>query len=242
MRTRIRTALTAAATTAGVISLASCSLISSTGSSGSNETNETGAVPSTAQETSSSETPGTQPTDGPTASPAGVPEIPEGHQEVTAPTANITFAIPEDWAPLENLTDEQVEMIASGSGITADQFRSTTEQLDIFYFATTADENGFTPNTSVLKLTSPAVQKPTEQQVQGILQQNGATLDSYETIQAINGEGYMATYTLPTANGEVKGVLLFLPNSTGHLTAVYVSGSSAEQTRGIADTVIATAH
>lgn len=126
--------------------------------------------------------------------------------------------------------------------MTADQFKSSTEQLDIFYFATTPDEQGFSPNINVAKQTSPGGQKPTEAQIQATLQQQSATMDSYETVQTANGEGYMAAYTLPAANGEIKGALLLLPNATGSLTVIYVSGSSAEQTKGIADTVIATAH
>lgn len=240
MRTHIRTSLTAAAI-AGVIALTGCSSLSSTDSDDSNSTTSAAASDSAggSQDTTSKPDSSAASSDSPSQAPS---EIPAGHQEITAPTANISFAIPEDWQPLGNLTDEQVETLASGSGVTADQFKSSTEQLDIFYFATTPDEQGFSPNINVAKQTSPGGQKPTEAQIQATLQQQSATMDSYETVQTANGEGYMAAYTLPAANGEIKGALLLLPNATGSLTVIYVSGSSAEQTKGIADTVIATAH
>ena len=240
MRTHIRTSLTAAAI-AGVIALSGCSSLSSTDSDDSNSTTSAAAADSAggSQDTTSKPDSSAASSDSPSQAPS---EIPAGHQEITAPTANISFAIPEDWQPLGNLTDEQVETLASGSGVTADELRNTTEQLDIFYFATTPDEQGFSPNINVAKQTSPGGQKPTEAQIQAVLQQESATMDSYETVQTANGEGYMAAYTLPAATGEVKGALLLLPNATGSLTVIYVSGSSAEQTKGIADTVIATAH
>lgn len=236
MRTHLRTTLAAVAL-AGALALTGCS---STGSDSADSSASTGAADSagSSQTTAAMEKPTTKET---TAAPV-TPEVPAGHKEVTAPTAGISFAVPEDWQPLGDLSDEQVELLASGSGMTADQFRSTTEQLDIFYFATTPDEQGFSPNINVAKETSPGSQKPTEAQIQATLQQQSATIDSYETVQTANGEGYRAAYTLPAANGDIKGTLLLLPNATGNLTVIYVSGSSTEQTKEIADNVVASAH
>ena len=98
---------------------------------------------------------------------------PAGYQEVTAPTVNLTFAVPEGW-----------------------QATPLDETSDIYY---KAPDDGFTPylgNANVSKTTIPATKPLTEAELSPALTSiPGATSTGYSTEQTANGEAAVLNYT-----------------------------------------------
>ena len=165
--------------------------------------------------------------------------VPDGYKEVTAPTAKITFAVPQDWENLGELSDSQLEELASNVDQSVDQIKTLLAQLDLFVMAQEPDEAGITPNLNVAKQTVPTSVVPDQKTVESLLQKQNATLDSYETV---NGQGVRSAYTLTQAGKTIKGVMLILPNTQKAFTVIYISGSTAEEVKGFADVVVQTAH
>ena len=168
--------------------------------------------------------------------------VPDGYKEVTAPTAKITFAVPQDWENLGELSDSQLEELASNVDQSVDQIKTLLAQLDLFVMAQTPDEAGITPNLNVAKQTVPTSVVPDQKTVESLLQKQNATLDSYETVETANGQGVRSAYTLTQAGKTIKGVMLILPNTQKAFTVIYISGSTAEEVKGFADIVVQTAH
>ena len=168
--------------------------------------------------------------------------VPDGYKEVTAPTAKITFAVPQDWENLGELSDSQLEELASNVDQSVDQIKTLLAQLDLFVMAQEPDEAGITPNLNVAKQTVPTSVVPDQKTVESLLQKQNATLDSYETVETANGQGVRSAYTLTQAGNTTKGVMLILPNTQKAFVVIYVAGSTAEEAKGFADIVVQTAH
>ena len=164
--------------------------------------------------------------------------VPDGYKEVTAPTAKITFAVPQDWENLGELSDSQLEELASNVDQSVDQIKTLLAQLDLFVMAQAPDEAGITPNLNVAKQTVPTSVVPDQKTVESLLQKQ----NSYETVETANGQGVRSAYTLTQAGKTIKGVMLILPNAQKAFTVIYISGSTAEEVKGFADVVVQTAH
>ncbi|MCR2052145.1 hypothetical protein NSA19_04645 [Actinomyces bowdenii] len=236
MSTRFRTTLAAVAL-AGALALTGCSSTSG-GSSDSSSSSGAGDSAGSSQTTAAKEDSAAKET---TAAPAA-PEVPAGHKEVTAPTAGITVAVPEDWRNVGELSDEELQAIADLTGSSPETYKTQLEQLDLFVTASTPDENGFSSNLNVAKQTVPTTTLPSEAEVQALLAQQTATMDSYETVQTANGEGVVSAYSLTQGEISAKGSLLLLPNADKQFTIIFVSASTAEKAKEISDNVVASAH
>lgn len=232
MSTRFRNTLAVFVLT-GSLALAGCG-------SDSKEAKETSTPGTSTSQQAQGETTSAAP-DAKTSAAQGT-TVPDGYKEVTAPTAKITFAVPQDWENLGELSDSQLEELASNVDQSVDQIKTLLAQLDLFVMAQAPDEAGITPNLNVAKQTVPTSVVPDQKTVESLLQKQNATLDSYETVETANGQGVRSAYTLTQAGKTIKGVMLILPNAQKAFTVIYVSGSTAEEVKGFADVVVQTAH
>ena len=232
MSTRFRNTLAVFVLT-GSLALAGCG-------SDSKEAKETSTPGTSTSQQAQGETTSTAP-DTKTSTAQGT-TVPDGYKEVTAPTAKITFAVPQDWENLGELSDSQLEEIASNVNQSVDKIKAQLTLLDLFVTAQEPDEAGITPSLNVVKQTVPTSVIPDQKTVESLLQKQNATLDSYETVETANGQGVRSAYTLTQAGKTIKGVMLILPNTQKAFVVIYVAGSTAEEAKGFADIVVQTAH
>ena len=147
---------------------------------------------------------------------------PAGYQEVTAPTVNLTFAVPEGW-----------------------QATPLDETSDIYY---KAPEDGFTPylgNANVSKTTIPATKPLTEAELSPALTSTpGATSTGYSTEQTANGEAAVLNYTANIGGQTVNGALIATPTKEkGKCAIISVNaGSSGQSIDELKTTILETIH
>ncbi|WP_167148469.1 hypothetical protein [Actinomyces sp. ZJ308] len=149
-------------------------------------------------------------------------ETPAGYQEVTAPTAGVALAIPEDWqsTPLDSSSD-------------------------IYY---RAPDNGFTPylgNVNVSKTLIPATSAPSEDELSpAISQVPGGTSTGYSTEQTANGEAAILSYTASIEGQTVNGAVIAAPTKEkGKFAIISINaGSSGQTIDELKTTVIETIH
>ena len=147
---------------------------------------------------------------------------PAGYQEVTAPTVNLTFAVPEGW-----------------------QATPLDETSDIYY---KAPDDGFTPylgNANVSKTTIPATKPLTEAELSPALTSiPGATSTGYSTEQTANGEAAVLNYTANIGGQTVNGSLIATPTKEKGKYAIIAvnAGSSGQSIDELRTTVLETIH
>ena len=147
---------------------------------------------------------------------------PAGYQEVTAPTVNLTFAVPEGWqaTPLDATSD-------------------------VYY---KAPDDGFTPylgNANVSKTTIPATKPLTEAELSPALTSiPGATSTGYSTEQTANGEAAVLNYTANIGGQTVNGALIATPTKEkGKYAIISVNaGSSGQSIDELKTTILETIH
>jgi len=147
---------------------------------------------------------------------------PAGYQEVTAPTVNLTFAVPEGW-----------------------QATPLNETSDIYY---KAPDDGFTPylgNANVSKTTIPATKPLTEAELSPALTSiPGATSTGYSTEQTANGEAAVLNYTANIGGQTINGALIATPTKEkGKYAIISVNaGSSGQSIDELQTTILETIH
>ena len=147
---------------------------------------------------------------------------PAGYQEVTAPTVNLTFAVPEGW-----------------------QATPLNETSDIYY---KAPDDGFTPylgNANVSKTTIPATKPLTEAELSPALTSiPGATSTGYSTEQTANGEAAVLNYTANIGGQTVNGSLIATPTKEKGKYAIIAvnAGSSGQSIDELRTTILETIH
>ena len=147
---------------------------------------------------------------------------PAGYQEVTAPTVNLTFAVPEGW-----------------------QATPLDETSDIYY---KAPDDGFTPylgNANVSKTTIPATKPLTEAELSPALTSiPGATSTGYSTEQTANGEAAVLNYTANIGGQTINGSLIAAPTKEkGKYAIISVNaGSSGQSIDELKTTILETIH
>ena len=147
---------------------------------------------------------------------------PAGYQEVTAPTVNLTFAVPEGW-----------------------QATPLDETSDIYY---KAPDDGFTPylgNANVSKTTIPATKPLTEAELSPALTSiPGATSTGYSTEQTANGEAAVLNYTANIGGQTINGALIATPTKEKGKYAIIAinAGSSGQTIEELRTTVLETIH
>lgn len=149
-------------------------------------------------------------------------ETPVGHQEVTAPTAGISLAIPEDWqsTPLDSSSD-------------------------IYY---RAPDDGLTPylgNVNVSKTLVPATSVPGEDELSSAITQiPGGTSTGYSTEQTANGEAAVLNYTASIEGQAITGAVIAAPTKEkGKYAIISINaGSSGPTIDELKTTVIETIH
>ena len=147
---------------------------------------------------------------------------PAGYQEVTAPTVNLTFAVPEGWqaTPLDATSD-------------------------IYY---KAPDDGFTPylgNANVSKTTIPATKPLTEAELSPALTSiPGATSTGYSTEQTANGEAAVLNYTANIGGQTINGALIATPTKEkGNYAIISVNaGSSGQSIDELKTAILETIH
>ena len=147
---------------------------------------------------------------------------PAGYQEVTAPTVNLTFAVPEGW-----------------------QATPLDETSDIYY---KAPDDGFTPylgNANVSKTTIPATKPLTEAELSPALTSTpGATSTGYSTEQTANGEAAVLNYTANIGGQTINGALIATPTKEkGKYAIISVNaGSSGQSIDELKTAILETIH
>ena len=147
---------------------------------------------------------------------------PAGYQEVTAPTVNLTFAVPEGW-----------------------QATPLNETSDIYY---KAPDDGFTPylgNANVSKTTIPATKPLTEAELSPALTSiPGATSTGYSTEQTANGEAAVLNYTANIGGQTINGALIATPTKEkGKYAIISVNaGSSGQSIDELKTAILETIH
>ena len=147
---------------------------------------------------------------------------PAGYQEVTAPTVNLTFAVPEGW-----------------------QATPLDETSDIYY---KAPDDGFTPylgNANVSKTTIPATKPLTEAELSPALTSiPGATSTGYSTEQTANGEAAVLNYTANIGGQTINGALIATPTKEkGKYAIISVNaGSSGQSIDELKTAILETIH
>ena len=147
---------------------------------------------------------------------------PAGYQEVTAPTVNLTFAVPEGW-----------------------QATPLDETSDIYY---KAPDDGFTPylgNANVSQTTIPATKPLTEAELSPALTSiPGATSTGYSTEQTANGEAAVLNYTANIGGQTINGALIATPTKEkGKYAIISVNaGSSGQSIDELKTTILETIH
>ena len=147
---------------------------------------------------------------------------PAGYQEVTAPTAGVSFAVPEGWqaTPLDATSD-------------------------VYY---KAPDDGFTPylgNANVSKTTIPATKPLTEAELSPALTSiPGATSTGYSTEQTANGEAAVLNYTANIGGQTINGALIATPTKEkGKYAIISVNaGSSGQSIDELKTTILETIH
>ena len=147
---------------------------------------------------------------------------PAGYQEITAPTAGVSFAVPEGWqaTPLDATSD-------------------------VYY---KAPDDGFTPylgNANVSKTTIPATKPLTEAELSPALTSiPGATSTGYSTEQTANGEAAVLNYTANIGGQTVNGALIATPTKEkGKYAIISVNaGSSGQSIDELKTTILETIH
>ena len=147
---------------------------------------------------------------------------PAGYQEVTAPTVNLTFAVPEGWqaTPLDATSD-------------------------VYY---KAPDDGFTPylgNANVSKTTIPATKPLTEAELSPALTSiPGGTSTGYSTEQTANGEAAVLNYTANIGGQTINGALIATPTKEkGKYAIISVNaGSSGQSIDELKTTILETIH
>ena len=147
---------------------------------------------------------------------------PAGYQEVTAPTVNLTFAVPEGWqaTPLDATSD-------------------------VYY---KAPDDGFTPylgNANVSKTTIPATKPLTEAELsQALTSIPGGTSTGYSTEQTANGEATVLNYTANIGGQTVNGALIATPTKEKGKYAIIAvnAGSSGQSIDELKTTILETIH
>ena len=147
---------------------------------------------------------------------------PAGYQEITAPTAGVSFAVPEGWqaTPLDATSD-------------------------VYY---KAPDDGFTPylgNANVSKTTIPATKPLTEAELSPALTSiPGATSTGYSTEQTANGEAAVLNYTANIGGQTVNGAVIAAPTKEKGKYAIIAvnAGSSGQTVDELRTTVLETIH
>ena len=147
---------------------------------------------------------------------------PAGYQEITAPTAGVSFAVPEGWqaTPLDATSD-------------------------VYY---KAPDDGFTPylgNANVSKTTIPATKPLTEAELSPALTSiPGATSTGYSTEQTANGEAAVLNYTANIGGQTINGALIATPTKEKGKYAIIAvnAGSSGQSIDELKTSILETIH
>jgi len=168
---------------------------------------------------------------------------PDGYQTVTAPTTNLSFAVPGDWEVLtgDDLKDDQkIEEIANRSGNDPDQIRQLLSGLELQAMATQPDDNNFAENANVSPAPAEITSLPSEALMNQAIQAQGGTPSEYSTAPTALGEAAVQTYTLNVQTVMVQGALIVAPTKDGGWTTISVSASDAARTKELTDTITST--
>ena len=147
---------------------------------------------------------------------------PAGYQEVTAPTVNLTFAVPEGW-----------------------QATPLDETSDIYYKAPDTGTEPYLGNANVSKTVVPATAPPTEAELSPALSSiPGGTSTGYSTEQTANGEAAVLNYTANIGGQTINGALIATPTKEkGKYAIISVNaGSSGQSIDELKTTILETIH
>ena len=147
---------------------------------------------------------------------------PAGYQEVTAPTVNLTFAVPEGW-----------------------QATPLDETSDIYYKAPDTGAEPYLGNANVSKTVIPATAPPTEAELSAALSSiPGGTPTGYSTEQTANGEAAVLNYTASIGGQTVNGAVIAAPTKEKGKYAIIAvnAGSSGQTVDELRTTVLETIH
>lgn len=147
---------------------------------------------------------------------------PAGYQEITAPTAGVSFAVPEGWqaTPLDGTSD-------------------------IYYKAPDTGTEPYLGNANVSKTTVPATKPPTEDELSPALTSiPGGTSTGYSTEQTANGEAAVLNYTANIGGQTINGALIAAPTKEkGKYAIISVNaGSSGQSIDELKTTILETIH
>ena len=167
---------------------------------------------------------------------------PDGYQTVTAPTTNLSFAVPGDWEVLtgDDLKDDQkIEEIANKSGNDPDQIRQLLSGLELQAMATQPDDNNFAENANVAPVQG-VTTLPTEDVMAQQIKLQGGTPGEYSTSETELGEAAVMTFTSTIQGTTMQSATIVTPDSGGGWTSLTLSTSDASRTRELTDVIMST--
>ena len=181
------------------------------------------------------------PTPSPSARPSPAP-APAGYTSVSAPTAAITFAAPEDWLVVsasELQTDEaKLEEVANAAGVSAEVLKAAMSTADIYILDQSGTQD-FSNNINVLSRTYSSATVTEDAMTTGA-KSIGATPGLFSTRSTTNGDAYVLTYTWNLGGQTLEGAAMYVPNADGKYVSVTVTTLDAALTEQVANTIIAT--
>lgn len=234
----MRTTRAALALTTAII-LTGCSQNSPSSAGSAATTASTAAA--TASSGTSEASAAAQPSASASSSAGAAPSIPADHQEITAPTVGITFAVPQDWQDLNALTEDQKTLIARVQGVDPSTFSQKLSSTDAFYGLFSQGSHSFN-SAAVAKEAEPSSAPPSQATLDQLITQRGGTPTGYSTRPSTYGQAAVDTSTASIQGFQTSGAVVAAPTSTGTYARIAVTAGSTEEVDTIVSTIIATAH
>lgn len=167
-------------------------------------------------------------------------EAAPGTQIVTAPSSQLSFAVPADWLPLYGDSTALVDFnqLAEQTGISEDTLRSQMELIDL-YVVRIDSQATFTDNIAVIKQTFPASTPVSEAVMRlALANQPGVTTGEYSTEEVADGKAHLLSYTSKDKDVEVNGLLLTVPTESGEYAQMAITTGEKSTQDSLKETIL----
>ena len=162
---------------------------------------------------------------------------PAGYQTVTAETARVSVAIPEDWYVYSTLDEAEINEMATRTGADPAELKKATTFQDVVALSPGRDANNVQEifNCALLAYEKEVV---SEETMTDDVNKAGGTVIKYSTVETANGTGSYIIYS-PADSPEYASSQLALPNPQGSMVRMNVYSGSTERTQELIDNIAA---
>ena len=160
-----------------------------------------------------------------------------GYQTVTAETARVSVAIPEDWYVYSTLDEAEINEMATRTGADPAELKKATTFQDVVALSPGRDANNVQEifNCALLAYEKEVV---SEETMTDDVNKAGGTVIKYSTVETANGTGSYIIYS-PADSPEYASSQLALPNPQGSMVRMNVYSGSTERTQELIDNIAA---